>query len=143
MRFCAKKIVQNQNFVSFATFAKNISGFSQIAQKKRKTHCVLCAKIAQKFAKKIYAKIAQILRKRFSHFVETLLWHQTYWALNQAWVLVFFRHFFNVCNLYQICNISNFYELGSHLTLQYQTFLRIVRFFDFAISDLFTNCAVL
>ena len=29
-------------------------------------------KIAQKFAKKICAKIAQILRKKFSHFVETL-----------------------------------------------------------------------
>ena len=28
-----KKIAQNQNFVSFATFAKNISGFAQIAQK--------------------------------------------------------------------------------------------------------------
>ena len=35
---------------------KNISGFAQIAQKNsakpRKTHCVSCAKIAQKFAKK-------------------------------------------------------------------------------------------
>ena len=51
-------------------------GFAQIAQKNsakpRKTHCVLCAKIAQKFEKKICAKIAQILCKRFSHFVETL-----------------------------------------------------------------------
>ena len=37
-----------------------------------KIHCVSGAKIAQKFAKKICAKIAQILRKRFSHFVETL-----------------------------------------------------------------------
>ena len=51
-------------------------GFAQIAQKNSakpcKTHCVSCAKVAQKFAKKICAKIVQILRKRFSHFVETL-----------------------------------------------------------------------
>ena len=73
-------------------------GFAQIAQKKLpKTkipfHAQLSQKIfpvlrklrkiiaqnrakliafhAQKFAKKICAKIAQILRKRFSHFVET------------------------------------------------------------------------
>ena len=43
-----------------------------VLRKLRKTHCVSCAKIAQKFTKKICAKIAQILRKRFSHFVETL-----------------------------------------------------------------------
>ena len=41
-------------------FHKNISGFA------------FHAKIAQNFAKKICAKIAQILCKRFSHFVETL-----------------------------------------------------------------------
>ena len=54
-----------------------ICGFAQIAQKNsakpHKTHCVSCAKIAQKFTKKICTKIAQILRKRFSHFVETLV----------------------------------------------------------------------
>ena len=35
--------------------------------KPRKTHCVSCAKIAQKFGKKISSNFAQ-----FSHFVETL-----------------------------------------------------------------------
>ena len=58
----AQKIAQNQNFVSCATFAKNISGFAQIAQKK----------LRKSSQKKICAKIAQILRKRFNHFVETL-----------------------------------------------------------------------
>ena len=38
--------------------------------KPRKTHCVSCAKVRKK---KFCAKIAQILRKRFSHFVETLI----------------------------------------------------------------------
>ena len=75
------QIAQNKNFVSCATFTKNISGFAQIAQKNsakpRKTHCVSCAKIAQKFAKKICAKIAKNLRKRFSHFVETLAVHDS------------------------------------------------------------------
>jgi len=41
---------------------KNISGFAQIAPKK-----------CEKFAKKNCAKIAQVLRKNYSHFVETLL----------------------------------------------------------------------
>ena len=54
---------------------KNHSGFAQIAQKKlRKTLFVSCAKIRKKiisgFAQ--FAKIAQILRKKYSHFVETL-----------------------------------------------------------------------
>ena len=40
--------------------------FPILRKKQRKTHCVSCAKIAQKFAKKC-AKIAQILRKRFGH----------------------------------------------------------------------------
>ena len=86
-QFCAKKQQFAQSFAKVIsrkidqfhfceTFAKNISGFAQIAQKNsakpRKTHCVSCAKIAQKFTKKKFgAKIAQIL-KRFSHFVETL-----------------------------------------------------------------------
>ena len=47
------------------------------AKKQRKTHCVSSAKIAQKFAKKMCAKIAQILRKRFIHFVETLFFVRT------------------------------------------------------------------
>jgi len=55
-----KKIAQNKNFVSCATFEKNISGFAQIAQKKSakpcKTHYVSCAKIAQKFSKKNFAR---------------------------------------------------------------------------------------
>ena len=66
-------------------------GFAQIVQKTgpklkfcfmchfRKKYfrfCANCAKLiafhAQKFAKIFFAKIAQILRKRFSHFLETL-----------------------------------------------------------------------
>ena len=54
MRFCAKKLRKSK-----------MSFHSQLSQKKKKTHCVSCAKIAQKFAKKN-------LRERFSHFVETL-----------------------------------------------------------------------
>ena len=47
-------------------------GFAQISQKKlRKTHCVSCAKVR----KKICAKVAQILRNKYSRFVETLLPH--------------------------------------------------------------------
>ena len=74
----------------------NTSGFAQIAQKKlRKTLFVSCAKIREKIfpvlrknslrfmrkncakvrKKKICAKIAQILRKKYSHFVETLQFH--------------------------------------------------------------------
>ena len=57
---------------------KNISGFAQIAQKKlRKTAQNSlrfmrknCAKVRKK---KFCAKIAQILRKKYSHFVETLV----------------------------------------------------------------------
>ena len=43
-----------------------------LAQNRAKLIAFHAAKIAQKFAKKNFAKIAQILRKRFSHFVETL-----------------------------------------------------------------------
>ena len=51
-------------------FRKNISGVAQKnSAKPRKTHCVSCAKVRKQ---KICAKIAQILRKRFSYFVETL-----------------------------------------------------------------------
>ena len=63
--------------ISMQKFEKNISGFAQIAQKKlRKTAQNSlrfmrknCAKVRKK---KICAKIAQILRKKYSHFVETL-----------------------------------------------------------------------
>ena len=53
-------------------FAKKISSFAQIAQKNSSKPRKLIAFHAQKFAKKICTKIAQILRKTFSHFVETL-----------------------------------------------------------------------
>ena len=55
-------------------FAKNISGFAQIAQKKwRKTAQNSLRFMRKSSQKKIWAKIAQILRKRFSYFVETLV----------------------------------------------------------------------
>ena len=48
-------------------------GFAQIAQKKLRK--IKISFHAQHFAKNIigFAQIAQILRKRFSHFVETLI----------------------------------------------------------------------
>jgi len=74
-----------------------ISFHAQLSQKiltvlrklHRKNSAKLIAFHAQKFAKKICAKIAQILREKFSHFVETLLnFHQfaqllTYFIANK------------------------------------------------------------
>ena len=56
-RFCETQVLRN----SATRVLRNISSFSQIAQKNStklcKAHCVSCAKIAQKFAKnKICAK---------------------------------------------------------------------------------------
>ena len=58
-------------------FAKNTTGFAQIAQKNvRKTAQNSLRFIRKNSAKvrknKICAKIAQILRKKYRHFVETL-----------------------------------------------------------------------
>ena len=67
MRFCAncaKKIAQNKNFVSCATFSKNISGFAQIAQKK-------IAQNSLRFMRKNSAKVRKFCAKD-CHFVETL-----------------------------------------------------------------------
>ena len=55
---------RNKYFQFCANYAK------KIAQNRAKLIAFHAQKIAQKFAKK---KFAQILRKRFSHFVETLV----------------------------------------------------------------------
>ena len=53
---------------------KNISGFVQIAQKKmRKTAQNSLRFMRKSSQKKNCAKISQILRKKYSHFVETLV----------------------------------------------------------------------
>ena len=75
MRFCANCTKKNSFHAQLSQ--KLVLVLRKLRKKNsakpRKTHCVSCAKIAQKFAKKkICAKIAQILRKRFTYFVETL-----------------------------------------------------------------------
>ena len=58
-------------------FAKNTTGFAQIAQKKVRKTAQKSLRFMRKNSakvrkKKICAKIAQILRKKYRHFVETL-----------------------------------------------------------------------
>ena len=95
MRFCAKKLPKTK--ISFhAQLSKK--RFPVLRKKNGaepcKTHCVSCAKIAQKFA-----KIAQFLRKKISHFVETLsliaLW--MFCKQKMSWELIItFDQFFLV-----------------------------------------------
>ena len=77
MRFCAKKLRKTKILFHAQLSQKIFPVLCKLRKKNnakpRKAHCVSCAKIAQKFAKKNLTKIAQILRKRFSHFVETLV----------------------------------------------------------------------
>jgi len=109
-----KKIAQNENFVSCATFAKNIFGFSQIAQKIAQKSLRFMRKNSAKAWKKSCAKIAQFLRKRFSHFVETLIsdGHKRQNRINQKKLC---EHIFMILeNLIGISFSISFYKSKSY-----------------------------
>ena len=53
-------------------FAKNTTGFAQIAQNRAKLIAFMRKNNAKVRKKKICANFAQILRKKYRHFVETL-----------------------------------------------------------------------